>query len=222
MPSSALKKKKKYKIYFFICFSFHLLYFSSLFIQIALVPTIFPYTTLFRSMVTLPAPPASWHVITTGDFNGDGHSDLLWQNDNGTPLIWTMNGANVVAGQALPVPPASWHIVTTGDFNGDGKADILWQNSDGTPLIWLMNGPNVVTGQALPTPPSSWHVITTGDFNGDGKADILWQNSDGTPLIWIMNGTTEVTGQALPNPNTIGGHAQAAGAIAVAGAAALS
>src|SRR5437879_6116567 len=99
MPSSALKKKKKYKIYFFICFSFHLLYFSSLFIQIALVPTIFPYTTLFRSMVTLPAPPASWHVITTGDFNGDGHSDLLWQNDNGTPLIWTMNGANVVAGQ---------------------------------------------------------------------------------------------------------------------------
>ena len=30
-------------------------------------------------------PGPSWHVEGTGDFNGDGKSDILWQNDDGTP-----------------------------------------------------------------------------------------------------------------------------------------
>ena len=28
-----------------------------------------------------PIPGPSWHAIGTGDFNGDGFSDILWQND---------------------------------------------------------------------------------------------------------------------------------------------
>ena len=30
--------------------------------------------------------------VPTHNFNGDGKSDILWQNDNGTPAIWLMNG----------------------------------------------------------------------------------------------------------------------------------
>jgi hypothetical protein len=26
------------------------------------------------------------------DFNADGNSDILWQNDNAQPAIWLMNG----------------------------------------------------------------------------------------------------------------------------------
>src|SRR5262249_55478748 len=29
--------------------------------------------------------------VRTSDFNPDGHSDILWQNADGTPAIWTMN-----------------------------------------------------------------------------------------------------------------------------------
>jgi hypothetical protein len=32
-----------------------------------------------------------------GDFNGDGKSDLLFQNDDGTPTIWLMNGTSVTS-----------------------------------------------------------------------------------------------------------------------------
>ena len=32
--------------------------------------------------------PNSWHVAGTGDFDGNGNSDILWQNDNGTVSIW--------------------------------------------------------------------------------------------------------------------------------------
>ena len=146
------------------------------------------------SWQTLPIGPAA------SDFNGDGKSDILWQNDNGTPAIWLMNGTSYVTGATLANPGPTWHIKASGDFNGDGKSDILWQNDNGTPAIWLMNGTSYVSGATLSNPGTSWHIKATGDFNGDGKSDILWQNDNGTPAIWLMNGTSYVTGATLTNP----------------------
>ena len=43
-----------------------------------------------------PNPGPSWHAIGTGDFNGDGLSDMLFQNtSSGQVSIWEMNGNNV-------------------------------------------------------------------------------------------------------------------------------
>ena len=39
-------------------------------------------------------PGPSWHAVGTGDFNGDGRSDILWQNADGEVAIWEMNGAS--------------------------------------------------------------------------------------------------------------------------------
>ena len=47
-----------------------------------------------------PNPGPSWKAIGTGDFNDDGHSDILWQNTNGQAAIWEMNGTNVIGGGA--------------------------------------------------------------------------------------------------------------------------
>ena len=64
----------------------------------------------------------------SGDFNGDGSPDLLWQNDSGEAAVWETDGAAVTAGASLGNPGPSWHIVAAGDFNHDGRSDILWQN----------------------------------------------------------------------------------------------
>lgn len=101
------------------------------------------------------------------DFNADRMSDVLFQNSDGTPAIWEMNGLNVIPGGAgvpsLGNPGPSWHLISTGDFNGDGNSDLLFQNTDGTPGIWEMNGLNVLPGGAgvpsLGNPGSSWHLI---------------------------------------------------------------
>ena len=95
-------------------------------------------------------PGPSWQIKDTGDFNGDGKSDILWQNDDGTPAIWLMNGSTVLSNSAAgPFNPGpTWHIKGTGDFNGDGKSDILWQGQDGTAAVWLMDG----TTATLPVP----------------------------------------------------------------------
>jgi hypothetical protein len=45
------------------------------------------------------------HLVGTGDFNGDGKADLLFQNTStGTPVVWTMNGTTVTAQNTLPNP----------------------------------------------------------------------------------------------------------------------
>src|SRR5262249_10878076 len=139
-------------------------------------------------------------VIGAGDFNGDGNADILWQNTNGTPMLWEMNGTSIIASATLPNIGKSWTAIGTGDFNGDGNADILYQNKDGTPLIWEMNGTSIVASATLATPGKNWQAVGTEDFNGDGDADILFQNTNGTPLIWEMNGTSVVSTFSLPNP----------------------
>ena len=148
-----------------------------------------------------PSTPPPIVQSPADDFNGDGMSDILFQNTDGTPSIWEMNGTSIIAAAGLPNPSPSWPIVGTGDFNGDGKADILLQNTDGTPSIWEMNGTSIIGVGALPNPGPTWHIVGTGDFNGDGKSDILFQNTDGTPSIWEMSGTSIIGVGALPNPS---------------------
>ena len=109
------------------------------------------------------APGSGWNFDGVGDFNGDGTSDLLWQNQNsGTLAIWDMrNGAlsqPVTVGRAAPT---GYIFEGIGDFFGTGASDILWQRaSDGQALIWDMSNGQV---QATTTPggadPSSWHIV---------------------------------------------------------------
>ena len=97
------------------------------------------------------------------DFDGDGHSDILWQNDNGTPAVWLMDGVGVhTYGPALSNPGPAWHAKEAADFNGDGKADILWQHDNGTPAVWLMDGIESPVGPVLPNPGPTWHVDGRG------------------------------------------------------------
>jgi hypothetical protein len=156
------------------------------------------------SVVLSTNPGPSWTEIGAGDFNGDGHSDILWQNSNGQAAIWEMNGANQIAGGSAlvcPNPGPSWKAIGTGDFNGDGLADILWQNANGQAAIWEMNGTSQIAGGSAavgPNPGPGWQAIGTGDFNGDGHSDILWQNTvSGQVSIWEMNGTSVIGGGAL-------------------------
>jgi hypothetical protein len=53
--------------------------------------------------------PAAQPVIGADDFNGDGRSDILLRNTDGTPQMWLMNATSVTASATLAHPAASWH-----------------------------------------------------------------------------------------------------------------
>jgi hypothetical protein len=154
-------------------------------------------------------PQPSWQVVDTGDFNGDGNPDILWQNTStGQVGIWEMNGTNVATTAAVgPALGTSWKAIGTGDFNGNGDSDILLQNtSTGQVGIWMMNGTSITSETAIgPALGISWQAIGTGDFNGNGDSDILFQNTaTGQVGIWEMNGTTIVSQTAVgsnPDPS---------------------
>ena len=167
---------------------------------------------------TQVSPDSSWTVAGVGDFDGNGKSDILWRDANGTLVDWSMNGSQITSSQEVTLgrsavaPDSSWNIVGVGDFNGDGKSDILWRNTSGNLIDWTMNGSQIaamqqVTMQGTPAmPDSSWQIAQIGDFNANGKADILWRNSDGALAEWTMNGaqitasqTTSLQGTSSTN-----------------------
>jgi uncharacterized protein YbdZ (MbtH family) len=137
---------------------------------------------------------SSWHVAASGDFNGDGRTDVLLVNDNGSVTDWlgqadgTFFSNHVNASYALP---AGWQVATTGDFNGDGVDDVLLRNSSsGTITEWLGQPTGGFTWNSAATYglDSSWHVAGAGDFNGDGRADVLLVNNNGSVTNWLGQG----------------------------------
>ncbi|MGB2716486.1 MAG: phospholipase D-like domain-containing protein [Vicinamibacterales bacterium] len=145
---------------------------------------------------------ASWKIGGTGDLNGDGEQDILWQNDaDGTLAAWFLLGTRVVSTGYLSISRVSdlnWKVRGVGDANGDGYADLVWHNAaDGQLALWLMNGRQVIGTSRLSVPrisDTSWKVRAAGDTNGDRRADILWQHTGtGALAVWLLNGST-VTG----------------------------
>jgi hypothetical protein len=135
--------------------------------------------------------PNAFHILGTGDFNGDGIDDILWRYDDGTVSDWLgqPNGSFVSnVGNVNVYVPNDWQIVGTGDFNGDGRADLLWRGSDGTVRDWLGQENGAFVGNVANLnagSPTDWQIVGTGDFNGDGRSDILWRSADGTINDWL-------------------------------------
>ncbi len=141
-----------------------------------------------------PGPGGAWifthrFATATHDFNGDGKSDILWQNSNGAVAMWLMNGSQVSQSGSFGIVASNWSVIGQRDFIGGGNADILWRDSSGNLDMWFMNGLEVVPGPGLGSVTTNWTVMGTADMNGDGKGDLLWQDTAGDIAIWFMNGS---------------------------------
>jgi hypothetical protein len=147
----------------------------------------------------------NWQIAGTGDFNGDGKTDILWRyyGAGGYNYVWYMDGVTCVGAAFLPaVPDPDWKIVGTGDFNGDGKIDILWRyyGSGGYNYVWYMDGVTYIGAAFLPAVLDvNWQIGGTGDFNRDGKVDVLWRyyGEGGYNYVWYMDGVTYSGGEFL-------------------------
>jgi len=185
--------------------------------------------TCTLTFTTTASVTATFTRATSGDFDGDGYADLVWQHSDGTLALWTMQGTTRLSAQFITslgrssngglqlnadlaltsdsrVLDPNWHIVATPDLDGNGKADLLWQHAvTGELAAWIMERNVRVRAQAI-TPGAidpSWHLQASSDLNGDGNADLLWHQI-GTNLlaVWFMNGTSRVNEQAL-SPATV-------------------
>jgi hypothetical protein len=115
-------------------------------------------STSVLSTATVGNVPTTWSVVGTGDFNGDGKSDIVWRDTAGDVAIWLMNGAAVSSAAELGNVPTTWSIVQTGDYNGDGMSDLLWRDASGDTAMWFMNGTTVASTAGVGNIPTNWTV----------------------------------------------------------------
>jgi Ca2+-binding RTX toxin-like protein len=163
-------------------------------------------TVTSSNLTSTPKLNNSWTTAGTGDYNGDGKSDILWRNANGAIAVWTMDGATVTSSSLTSTSSldSSWKVAGNSDFDGDGKADILWRNDDGSVALWQMNGSGITAATAVAQVATDWKIAGTGDFNNDSKADILWRNTDGRVALWQMNGAAITSSSLTSTPSRDG------------------
>lgn len=97
---------------------------------------------------------AGWNVVGTGDFDGDGQTDILWHHQDGRLMVWHFHGINFISARILrsgAVHAKGWRIRGAADFNNDGHTDVLLQNVlDGRVTLWLFNRTTFLQSARLP------------------------------------------------------------------------
>jgi hypothetical protein len=145
-------------------------------------------TSFTNSLWDTWSPAVTWVDVHTGDFNGDGKTDLVERDSvTGKWYVSLSTGAGYSTSLwATWFPGITWVDVQVGDFNGDGRDDIVGRNS-ATGEWWV----GISTGSAFNTslwatwsPNFTWVDVHVGDFNGDGRADIVGRDS-ATGNWWV-------------------------------------
>src|SRR3978361_1464819 len=161
------------------------------------------------SEVRLGTLPTAWSIAGTGDFNGDGKMDLVWQNAaTGERSVWLMNGTTKSTEVSLGIVAKEQQIVGTGGYHHAGKTDLVWTNTEtGERTIWMMNGLVPINKVIFTLLSVEWSLgrpifVTAqtahADFNADGKTDIIWQNSaTGDRSSTLMNGIASTSSVSL-------------------------
>lgn len=124
---------------------------------------------------------ASNAKMVSGDFDGDGFSDLLvYGGDGSVRVLYGGPDASLVERVNSRTVWNKGSMLFSGDFNGDGLADVLILQSDGNLEVRYGSRARELRfspASQVVTPPGG-HV-SIGDFNGDGYDDLMLYSPSG-------------------------------------------
>lgn len=150
----------------------------------------------------------------SGDFNGDGRTDLVHFVSSTHVNIWLSNGDGTFGVVIGSIPWAGYNLSANnynyklGDFNGDGLTDMIHFCSPTYAYVWLSKGDGTFEVKSrFPSTdgygvgePNQTYNYQLGDFNGDGKDDLIHFANHYYIHVWLSkgDGSFEVTGQYKP------------------------
>ena len=139
-------------------------------------------------------------VLTVGDFNRDGHNDVMTRSaSTGDLLLRAGNGADgfaepVLAGQGFG---SVADLRAVGDVTGDGVSDLAGTPSGGSPQIYPGNGSGGFgVAYAAKGPKDLARLVTStkydwvlpiGNLDGNGPKDVL-ARARKTGTLWLLPG----------------------------------
>ncbi|MCP5516166.1 MAG: VCBS repeat-containing protein [Verrucomicrobiales bacterium] len=141
----------------------------------------------------------------TGDFNGDGKSDLLHLPDDNHYNVWLSDsgGRFNVAGFTQD-GVGDYHkdkedhfYFVAGDFNGDGRTDFFHPRRDNKAELWRATPAGRFSisdctpagyGDILQNGDKGHLRYYAGDWNGDGRTDLFHVVNPSTVKVWLSRG----------------------------------
>lgn len=160
-----------------------------------------PFDFALEDIHKRPVEVGNIQQLVSDDFNGDGHTDILWNHLTGDENIFyvgygTNEGRFDIAEKACggefcdlsgsQIPWGQFKLAS-GDFNGDGKADLIWTRTDTSNSLF-----HIKISLASEAGFSSQILSFEQTFNGAGLQDkIIFEdmNNDGVDdiVLWFVN-----------------------------------
>ncbi len=123
-------------------------------------------------------------AITTGDFNGDGKTDLIvaaTTPDFNFALVELLGNGDGSFQPPILIPTIEFGPakIAVADFNGDGKQDLIVPHCCGeNDITYLLgNGDGTFQSETFLTG-GSLNSSVVADFNGDGRPDVAFSSLD--------------------------------------------
>ncbi len=128
--------------------------------------------------------------VAAADVNGDGETDLITANNNGTVSVLLGDGDGTFRRQqTFPIGQAPRSLAVA-DVNGDGIPDLITANyGANTVSVLLGNGDGTFQPQQTFPVGQGPNSVAVADVNGDDKPDLITANSnDNTVSVLLGNG----------------------------------
>lgn len=132
-------------------------------------------------------------LIDTGDFNGDGKTDIITATPYFAPevSIYLNRGDGTFGAPVTSTISTMFPLFTAfmGDVNGDGRTDVLVVGTDfltGYAISAFLTGSDGRLGTPVVTPivqPLAGAQVR--DVNGDGKADLVAASTSRSEVLWL-------------------------------------
>jgi FG-GAP-like repeat len=146
--------------------------------------------------------------IATGDFNGDGHLDLVIANTE-TPYLTVLLGdgkGGFVPSAHSPFDTHSYphvHGVAVADFNGDGKLDVVTDSWGHDQILMFLGdgeGNLNLPGHVFKTGKRPYQRLRSADFNKDGRPDVVTTDMDENAVTVLLGDGKGGLGDAPGSP----------------------
>ncbi len=159
--------------------------------------------------------------LYSGDFNGDGKSDILHVGSNNKMSVYTMNSENILEllWQTSDSRITNNQPLLMGDYNGDGKIDLMFSTGNNSLFATFMSTgksfekyeryqPFSNTAGSYDGTPGvermEQYYLVPNDVDGDGKTDIISartstrnNNANGMAYITVYHNLS--VGASQPN-----------------------
>ena len=152
----------------------------------------------------------------SGDYTGDGRTDLIVVWSDGTVTLYTGDGNGGFSGEHRIAKSSTWthaRTIAGGDFNNDNASDLMVVWSDGEVTLYTGDANGGFAGETqMAKPSSTWKnavQITAGRYSANQSADdvmVRWTDGE-TTLYTDVDGRGFLHEHRLQPPNDTWRHA---------------